>query len=274
MSGQPRIGCLPGFERALEIRQVLLGERDGVRLVAGDQADDAVVPLHVDRPDRLRRVHPQPAALDHGRPAHADVGVGGRDDHVAHPGEGRVAGEAAAGDDRHQRHPPAQRGQHPKGGHVEPGGPADVGVAGPAAAALGKQHHRQAFSGGQLEDAVGLGMVAHALRSGQHGVVVGHDGGLGAPDGGQAGDQAVGRGVGDQVLFGAPAALGGDRQRAVLHEAAGVDQVGDVLPGGAATPRVPLGHRRRAALVAGEQVPVSDLVEVDPRPVEIQRGRV
>ena len=66
------------------------------------------------------------------------------------------------------------------------------------------------------------------------------------------GDQAVGRGVGDQILFRAPAALRGNGQRAVLDEAAGIDQVGDVLPGGAATSLVPLGDRCFAALVESE----------------------
>jgi hypothetical protein len=51
-------------------------------------------------------------------------------------------------------------------------------------------------------------MIAHALCPGQHGVVVGHHYRLGrrAPefvgaDGRQAGDQTVGRGVGDQIRF-------------------------------------------------------------------------
>ena len=251
-----------------------------MRLVPRDQAHHAVAALHVDRPDRLRRIHAEPAALDHRRPAHPDVGVRGRDDHVAHPGQRGVAGEATPGHDRHQRHPAAQSGQHPEGRHVQPGGAADVGVPGPAAAALGEQHHRQPFPGGQLEDAVGLGVVAHALRPGQHGVVVGHHHGLGggAPepvraDGRQAGDQAVGRGVGDQVLLGAPAALRGNGQRAVFDEAAGIDQVGDVLPRGAAALLVPLGNRGLPALVEGEQMAVPDLVEVGARPVEIDCGR-
>ena len=189
-------------------------------------------------------VLPESAALDHRRTAHADVGVGGRDDHVAHPGQRGVAGKAPPGHDRHQRNLAAERGQRPEGRHVEAGDVADVGVAGPATATFGKQHHWQPFSGGQIEDAVGFGMVAHALRSGQHGVVVGHHDRLGRrspepvrADRGQAGDQTVGRGVGDQVVFRAPAALRGNRQRAVLDEAVGVDQVGDVLPRGAATLR-------------------------------------
>lgn len=194
---------------------------------------------------------------------------GGRDDDVAHPGQRGVAGEAPARDDRHQRHPPAQPGQHPEGRHVQPRGAADVGVAGPSAAALGEKHHRQPFPGGQVEDAVGLGVVAHALGARQHGVVVGgHDGLRRGPpepvgaDGGQAGDQTVGRGVGDQVLLGAPAALRGDGQGAVFDEAAGVDEVVDVLPGSAPALPVPFGDGVRAPLVQGPGVPLDHLVQV------------
>ena len=186
----------------------MLGQRDRMRLVPGDQADHAVAALHADRPDRLGRIHAQPAALDHRRSAHPDVGVRCCDDHVAHPGQRGVAGEAPARDDRYQRHLPAQSRQHPEGRDVQSGGAADVGVARPAPAALGEQHHRQPLSRGEVEHAVGLGVVAHALRAGQHGVVVGHHDGLRRgpaepvrADGGQAGDQAVGRGVDDQVLF-------------------------------------------------------------------------
>ena len=73
----------------------------------------------------------------------------------------------------------------------------------------------------------------------------------------------------------AAAALRGDGQRAVLDEAAGVDQVGDVLPGGAAASLVALGHSGLPTLVEGDQVALPDLVEVGPRPVEIhcRRGR-
>ncbi len=83
-------------------------------LVTGNQAHDTVVPLDLDRPDRLWRIYPEPPALDHRRPAHPDVGVGRGDDDVAHPGQCGVAGETTAGDDRHQRHSAGQAGQHPE----------------------------------------------------------------------------------------------------------------------------------------------------------------
>lgn len=64
--------------------------------------------------------------------------------------------------------------------------------------------------------------------------------------------RAVGRGIGDQILVGAPAALRRNGQRAVLDEAAVIDQIGDVLPGGAATLLVPLGDCRLTAFVESE----------------------
>ena len=172
-----------------------------MRLVAGGQTDHPVAPLHVDGPDILRPVFAEPAAFDHRRTAHPDVGVGGRDDHVARAGQRGVAGEATPGDDRHQRNLPAERAERAERRHVEAGDGGDVGVAGPATTALGEQHHRQAFSGGQLEDPIGFGVVAHALRAGKHGVVVGQHGRLDPADRRHAGDQPVGRGVGDQILL-------------------------------------------------------------------------
>ena len=78
-------------------------------------------------------------------------------------------------------------------------------------------------------------MPERPLGPGQHRVVVGEDRAGGAlaeqlavdPRG--AADEAVGRGARDQVLELAAAALGGDREAPVLDEAAGVDQVGEVL---------------------------------------------
>lgn len=141
------------------------------------------------------------------------------------------------------------------------------------------KHHRQAVSHRQIEDAVGLGMVAHALSPGEHGVVVRHDdrsrGGQAEPiraDSGHAGDQPVGRGVGDQVLLGASAALRGNRQGTVFDEAAGIDQIGDVLSCGAPTLLVPFGHRGFPALIQGEPMTLPDQVEVDSRSIQIDGG--
>jgi hypothetical protein len=56
---------------------------------------------------------------------------------------------------------------------VQAGDDGGVGVARPPAAAFGKQHHGQLLQR-DAQHAVGLGVVAHALRAGQHGGVVGH----------------------------------------------------------------------------------------------------
>ena len=274
MSRSPRIRSLPLVEPAVEVRQVPLGQRHRVRLVAGDQTDDAVAALHIDGPDVLRPVFAESAALDHRRTTHADVGVGRRDDHITGPGQRGVTGEATPGHDRHQRHLAAQRTKRAERHQVEAGDVGHVGVAGPAAAAFGEQHHRQLPAGGQIEDAIGLGMVAHALRAGQDGVVVRQHSRLDSADFRHPGDQAIGRGVGDQILLRTPAALRCDRQRAVFDETPRVHQIGDVLSGGTPILFVPLGNRRLSSFVEGEQVPTTDVVEVFARPVQINVCRI
>ena len=144
-----------------------------------------------------------------------------------------------------------------------------VDIARAAAAALGKQHHRQLLLQCQPQQAVGFLVVAHALGAGQHTGVVGHHHGarcvrakLRLVDAADAGHHAVGRGVALQVVLAAPAALGGHRQRAVLDKAAGVAQVGNVLACAAQAQRVAFGHglgsagvqRQRLALLQAQQV--------------------
>jgi len=75
---------------------------------------------------------------------------------IAHPGQRRVAGEATAETIDTSGTRPLRPAQHPEGRHVQPGLAADVGVLRPAATPLGKQHNWQPFSGGQIEDTVGL----------------------------------------------------------------------------------------------------------------------
>ena len=104
-----------------------------------------------------------------------------------------------------------------------------VDVARAPAAALGEQHHRQPPPLGELEQAVLLGVVAHALRAGEHRVVVGHRHARPAVDLADAADEPVGGGARDQLLARAPALLGGEQQRPVLDERALVEQVGEVL---------------------------------------------
>ena len=164
-----------GRDRTLEVRQVLLGDAHGRRLVGHHDVDDAIGTLHVDRPDLGRFVHAEPAALDHRRTAHADVGVLGRDHDVATTEDRGVAGEAVSGVHTDERHLPRQLGEQHEREAVETGDAGAVGVAGPPTAAFGEEHDRQPHLLGELEQAILLAVVLRALRAGEHGVVVRHD---------------------------------------------------------------------------------------------------
>ena len=75
-------------------------------------------------------------------------------------------------------------------------------------------------------------------------------------------DQPVGGGLRDQVLELTPAALGGDREAAVLDQRAGIDEVGDVLASGAAAGGMASLDRFAARLVAGQRLALAQLAEV------------
>jgi hypothetical protein len=208
--------------------------------------------------------HTQAAALDHGRAAHADVAVGRGDDHIAAPEDGRVAGEAVTGVDAHHRHQARQLGEVPEGEAVEAAHAGHVGVARSPSPTLGEEHHRGAQLLGEREQAILLAVVLPALRAGEHRVVVAHrdhrvSGHLAEPS-----DHPVGRRAGDQVVDVAPAALGCDHHRAVLHEAALVDQVGDVLAGRAPVRGSPPGHRVGSGGVEAHVVAGDGLRQVGP----------
>jgi hypothetical protein len=147
-----------------------------------------------------------------------------------------------------RRHLPVQGRQGAEGADVEPH-PDDVRVAGTSAAALGEEHEGQAAPGRDVDDAVGLGVVAHALGSGEHGVVVGEHRGLPPVDGGDAGDHTVGGGVGDEVLLAAAGGLGRHGEGTVLDETALVDEVRDVLARAAAAAAVKFRRRLGTGLV-------------------------
>ena len=96
---------------------------------------------------------------------------------------------------------PLSRAEEVERQAVEAGHAGAVGVAGPAAAALGEEHDGQALALGQLEQPVLLAVVLQALRAGEHGVVVGHHDRPGWPSTrADAADQAVGRRALDQLL--------------------------------------------------------------------------
>jgi len=97
-------------------------------------------------------------------------------------------------------------------------------------------------------------------------VVVGEDG-AGAcfaeevsVDSSRAGDEAIGRRVLGQVLQVAAGALCGDGEAPVLDEGSGVDEVVDVLAGGAGTGGVAALDRVGARLVQSERPTPNQLV--------------
>ena len=283
-SQRRRVGGLP-WRRCGPGRTRDSGEptRDAFGLVADEDVDHAGARLHVARADLLGLEDAEAAAFDHRRPAHADRAVARRDDDVAAAEQRGVAGEAAAGDDADQRHPAAQAREAREGRDVQAGDDRHVDVAGPAAAALGEEHHRQALLARDLEQPVGLLVVAHALRAGEDGRVVGHDDGarsLGAErlavDAADAGDHAVGRRVADQVVELAPAALRRERERAVLDEAAGVAEIGDVLARGAQAEGVSLGDGVGPAGVGEQRLARAQLEQIGAQGVRVgsRRGAV
>ena len=173
---------------------------------------------------------------------------------------------------------PRQLGEVQERHRLQPRCADAVGVAGAPATALREEHDRQPQPLGQLEQAVLLAVVLHALGTGEDGVVVG-DGDrprrlgpeLVAVDRADAPDETVGRRVGDEVVEAAAAALAGDHDRPVLHEGALVDEVGDVLAGRAAMAGPALGHGVRASLVAPDAVPLERLGQVGPQPGRCHR---
>src|SRR2546423_1493620 len=88
----------------LEVGQVALGDGHRFGLVVDGHVHHTVGRLHRHGPDLVGLVHPEATALDHGRPPHADVGVGGGNHHIATTEDGGVAGEAVAGVDPDERH--------------------------------------------------------------------------------------------------------------------------------------------------------------------------
>ena len=242
----------------MEVAQIAAGRLDGFLLIGAEDIDDPVRHLHRHRPDVFRGEDPQAAPLDHGGATHADVGVGSGDDDVAASQQRRVAGEAASRHHADQRHLPAQRAEAREGLGVEAGHDGHVGVARAPPATFGEEHHRKPEPLDQFEEPVLLAVVHLALGAGQDGVVVRQHGTartLGveevAVDPSDAGDEAVGRRVGDEVLGAAARPLGGDDEAAVLLEAVPVAEVLDVLARRAAPARVPAPGRRRTSRVEG-----------------------
>ena len=145
-----------------------------------------------------------------------------------------------------------------------------VGVPRPPSPALGEEHGRQPHPLDQLEQTVLLAVPDRPLGAGEDRVVVGeHGAGASlaeevAVDAAGAGDEAVGRGALEQLGKLAAGPLGGDRQPAVLDEAARVDEVVDVLARGAPAGGMAALDGLGARLVAGQRPPLQRLGQVGP----------
>ncbi len=151
---------------------------------------------------------------------------------------------------------PLERAEQREGLGVEPGHDGHVRVAGAATAAFGEEDDREAQAFHELEEAVLLAMVHLALGAGQDGIIVREDGAARpfsveevSVDPADAGDETVGRRVGDEVVGGPARPLGRDDEAAVLLEAVRVAQILDVLSCRPSPTRVPALGRRRPAVV-------------------------
>ena len=259
----------PGCGRALEVGEQAFRHGHRFGLVGDDDVDHTVGLLHADRADLVGVDIAEPAAGDHRRPAHSERGVLGGDDQIRTARDHGVAREAAALDDRDARNQPRQRGPELERAGVECGDRGIVGVARSSAATLGEEHGRQAHAFDQLEEAVLLAVAERALGACEHRVVVGQDGTGGvvvaeevAVDARRARHQPVARGAGDQVGKVAAVALGGDREASVLDERIRVDEIGDVLPGGAAVAGAPAFDRVGPGRVLGQRPALQQLCVV------------
>jgi hypothetical protein len=165
-------------------------------------------------------------------------------------------------DDGDPRHQARELRPEREGARVEGRDDRVVGVARPAAAALGEEDDRQPHPLDQLEEAVLLAVAERPLGAGEDRVVVGEHragGVLGgeevAVDPRRAADQPVGGSAGDQLIELAAGPLGGDREAPVLDEGAGVDQVLEVLTRGPAAGRVAPLDRLRPRRVLRQRPP-------------------
>ncbi len=152
-----------------------------------------------------------------------------------------------------------------------------VVIAGPATAPFRKQHQRHAPVLGDIEDLVGLPVVVNALCSGEDGVVVGHHGDAGG--GGvehvpvhaaDAGDEAIGRAAGQQIVESPPMTLRRDDQGAVLDERARVDQVIDILARGPMVGLVAALDGIRPVVVARQGPTLQHLGQIRANGIEVE----
>ncbi len=267
------------FQRALEVGEKSLRHRDGLGLVGDADVDHPVAGLGLEGADVVGVDRAEPAPLDHRRAAHPQRDALGGHDQVRGAGDDGVAREAAPRDDRDPGHDAREARPEREGAGLERRDDGVVGVPGAPSPALGEEHRRQLHALDQLEQAVLLLVADRALGAGEDRVVVGEDRAGGAVaellgiDGADPRDQAVGGRALEQLAELAAPPLGRDREPAVLDEAAGVDQVGEVLARRSRAGGVAALNRLGAGGVLGLRPALERFPQVRSRPLGALFGR-
>ena len=92
------------FQRALKVGQIFLRDTDRFSFVLDQDINHTVGTHDGHRPHLFRAEPPKPAAFDHGRSRHPQIGVSGGNDGVAAAEQGCVAGIATAGHNTERGH--------------------------------------------------------------------------------------------------------------------------------------------------------------------------
>ena len=239
-------------------------------LVVGEKVDHAVGRLHVNGPDVLWPVVPEPAAFDHRRTRHAEVGIrvammtSQTPANAALPAKQRPLTIATDGTDPLRRAIQANECNCSRPGtacRCRPDGRRRPRRTTPTAPAT----DRRPAGGGPSSRGPGTPACP------EDGVVVRHHADqrrllakvLGV-DRSQTADDAVTRRVADQVVDISTAFLGGVHEAAVLLKAARVDKVCQVLTGGSTPAGVDLRDRLRPGLIIKQRSAGVVLREVGP----------
>ena len=272
LSQQPLIGAGPLSHCPLKIAQILLGDPNRIAFILGEDIDDAVGFLHLDRTDFLGFEYPKTAAFDHRRTTHADVRSACCNDHIAAAKYRRVARETAprsnANQGRHRRHARPQL----EAAHV----PAAFRVSGTSAAAFAEEYRRQSPALRGLDQSIHFAVVVRALSAGKHRIVICHhrtSGGIIAEapaiNPSQAHDHAVSRSLLDQLLQGMSLAACCHHQAAVLDEGSRIEEIVDILARGALPGFAAPLHGGRALFVQCAAMPFDHGGKIRPDKIEI-----
>ncbi len=269
----PLVGARPLRDCPGHVTEVVPGDPHRGRVVVDGEVDRAVGHLVLERADRFGPENAETTTLDHGGATHAQVAAGDPDQHVGTAGQHRVAREAIAGHDRHERDETAQPGEVVEGHAVEARDAEPIGVARPATAAFGEAHHGKASPLGQFEEAIHLLVAEQALGAGEDGGVIGAGHDRGAVDPADAADESVGGCAVDELVERATTPLGGDDEGAVLHERSVVEQIGQVLPGRVVAGPMAASDGAGAMGVGGAFVAVDDGAQIGAHLVDVGRDR-